>query len=268
MQSFKIALLFFVSIWFATQSQAQWIIIPIFYPNTSNPNSCFTQNNEAREYYRLGNNIKSTNRIAAANYYKQAIILDSLYCDAYYAVIQQYLKLNELDSALKFTELAIDLDRTKDWLLLLKGKLLLMKGEAKRSADHFNSLMQQQTSVPSWIYYHIESLILLNELDSAQKLTIEMEKLQRQQYVEYPTESYFLQAKIAFFKKDYQTALKAFELIKFYMKRHEGAYYYFGLTLLNQETPDVEKARKFIKKAKRNKYYNIDPAVLKQLNIS
>lgn len=268
MTTFKICILFFLTFFLCSKSQAQWIIIPIFYTNANGQYNCVTKSSEALKYFKLGNSIRSTNRIAAANYYKQAIIFDGLFCDAYHAVIQQYLKLNELDSALKFTELALNLDKTKDWLLLLKGKLLLQRAEAKASADHFYNLMQLQSTVPSWMYYHIESLIMLNELDSAQKMTIEMEKLLRAQYVEYPTESYFLQAKIAFFKNDYKTALKAFELIRFNLKKHEGAYYYYGLTLLKQEIPDGTKARKYIKKASRNHYKGIDPEVLKQLNIS
>ncbi|MDZ7741254.1 MAG: hypothetical protein U5Q03_05765 [Bacteroidota bacterium] len=78
--------------------------------------------------------------------------------------------------------------------------------------------------------------------------------------------SLFLQGRINCFKEEYETALRAFEMIKDDYKKYAEFDYYYGLCLLKKKDPDLKKTRRYINKAICKGFEDADPRVPGMLN--
>ena len=240
-------------------------LIPIIIPYEGY--KCHSKDEIARDYYRKAVDNFYKNVPASIAYFKGAIARDKYFCDAYFGLIQPYKKNQEFDKALEQVNLALDLNALDPWLVKQKGFLLFRTGEYHKAANYYDSLSRLQPRGTLWQFLLAESLIKLNLLDSAKKITMQMEYIEGHlEGADGNSYSLLLQGKIYCHLKDYKTALKAFDLIKDEFKQRPDFNYYYGLVLLNKEDANEKKALRYFRKAKRKGYYDFDPKIEALLN--
>lgn len=199
---------------------------------------------------------------------KGAIQCDSFFCDAYYALINTFRSTKEYDSAMKYVDLALQINKVDLWAMKIKGMLYLNKKEYHRASAYFYNLVNMQPREATWLYYYAQSLIKSNKLDSALSITLQMEQMmQQQEGWDSRAISFYLQGQIAFQKEDYQKAFRGFDAIKSTYKRNSEYCYYYGLTFMRKENPDMKKAKRFVKRAFKLGYDEVDAGVKEELGI-
>lgn len=239
-----ITFLFLIS----TQAISQiYIPIPIFY-NLEPKYNCKPQSEKAKDYYEKSLEFDERSIYSSIELLKGSIKEDSLFCDAYYRLIDKYFKVKDYENAYVYTNLALKINELDISLIGAKGVLIYKLGQYQRSLEYFNQLIGKQPRNYLWYYYSAESLINLNLLDSAKKVTMQLETIIHQGYnPEYKTLSHFLQGKIFYLKGEYDTAKKAFEFCKKKYRKRADFFYYYGMTFY--KLGDHKKAKKYLKKA-------------------
>jgi tetratricopeptide (TPR) repeat protein len=241
------------------------IFIPIFL-NSPEVYYCKPQNDKAVAYYERAQDFYETNINISIDYLEGAIKLDSLFCDAYYSLIVAYAQVHDYKNSMKYVNLALKSNSLNPWLIKTKGLLLLKSGKFEKAVEYYNNLIGQQPRNPLWYYYCAESLIELNQLESAKINAIKMETIINQNYnTDLKVLSYYLQGKIAFLNEDFTKALQAFSLIKSDFKRSADFCYYYGMTYLKKN--DKKNAKKYIKKSIKLGYEDVENEVKEMLDL-
>jgi tetratricopeptide (TPR) repeat protein len=242
---------------FATISlSAQFFFIPIIIPGeaTYASHACPSRNEKAYDYMLKGiENLNKNNIVISILYFKGAINKDSMFCDAYDYLTICFIKNKQYDSALNSISQSLKINSSNFWALKEKGFIYYWdKKDYNAASLYFNARHLKQADEPVWLFYLSQSLIKLNLLDSAQNMAIQTQLALQKEGNEQSLEiSFFLQGQIAYLKHNYSTALRAFERIKSIYKNNSEFCYYYGMSLLNADNPNVKKGNRFIKRAKR-----------------
>jgi tetratricopeptide (TPR) repeat protein len=254
----------------STNISAQFFFIPVILPTNTQYVSftCPSRNKLAIEYFQKGSETFKKDVKVSIGYYKDAIMKDSLFCDAYYCLTICYRKTKEYDSALKYIDASLKVNASDFWARKVKGLIYMDKEDYNTSAAYYNKLKIEQPEECVWLYYLSRSLIELNQLDSAKRTTLAMQFLMHQQgYTKSQQVSTYLQSKIAFKKGDFNTALRAYKTIETEYNKDAEFCYYYGLCYLNTEKPNINKAKRLVQKAIKLGYNKVDQNIVKKLNI-
>ncbi len=204
---------------------------------------------------------------AALAYFKGAIKVDSLFCDAYDYTASVFIEKEKFDSALKYIDLSLAINSANRWAGKTKIQLHFNLGEYEKAGDYAFSQHLKQADEGIWLYYLAESLFHRDLLDSAKCITLKMQLTMQKQGLELAAAtSMYLQGKIFCKMRKYESAQRA--LLQVNKNYHKDAEfnYYLGLTYLYGEEPNLKKAKKYIIRAfKRN--IEIPSEVSKMLNL-
>jgi predicted Zn-dependent protease len=266
MKKYLTLLLFLISLF--TKSSAQYFIFPIVIPIYQQYYNCPSKDSLAMDYFQKGKDYSGTNKVLANVYFKGAIKRDSFFCDAYYALVNSFRSTKDYDSAMKYIDLTLKNNKIDLWALKVKGMLMLNMKDYNQAATYFKALFDQQPREATWLYYYVQSLIKLNKLDSAWSLTMQMETLMRQQEGwDSKSLSYFMQGQIAFQRMNYKTAFRAFDEIKDTYKQNSEFCYLYGVTLMRNENPNMRRAKRYIKRAMKLGYEEVETKIREELKI-
>jgi hypothetical protein len=244
------------------------VFIPIIiFTENQSMYQCPSNDPQALEYFKQGNENRRYNKPLAEVYYKGAIKQDSLFCDAYNNLSLLYLKDQKYDSAWKYIEASLKINSSNPWALETKGQLLLKRKEYEEATDYFYGLSKQQPGKSLWLYYIAESLFQQDLLDSAQFASLKM-KFQMANENSYMADKYhyYMLGKIACKRGDYKTAQRTFPYVSEEFSRDAEFNYYYGLSYLRMKKSKLKKARKYIRKA-CNLGYEVSPEIKSELQL-
>jgi len=170
----SIFLLFFLSV-----VRAQ-IFIPIIIPTGTTAYTrynCGTSNKKAIDYMQKGIDNLETNIDAALVYFKGAIKVDSLFCDAYDFSADVFMMKEEYDSAMKYINHSLNVNSANRWASKTKVRLHFIMREYEKAGDYAYSQHLKQPDDGIWYYYLAESLLHRDLLDSAKNVTLKMQMI-------------------------------------------------------------------------------------------
>jgi tetratricopeptide (TPR) repeat protein len=258
----------FILISLFTNISAQFFFIPIIIPTNQQYYNCPSKDDLAMDYFQKGLDIYSTNKQLANIYFKGAIKRDSFFCDAYYVLVNSFRSTKDYDSAMKYIDLTLKNNKIDLWAMKIRGILLLNKKDYNLAETYFKDLYDLQPREATWLYYYVQSLIKLNKLDSAWSLTMQMEMLMMQEEGwDSKSLSYYMQGQIAFQRMNYKTAFRAFNEIKSVYRQNSEFCYLYGMTLMRKENPNMNKAKRFIKRAVKLGYGDVETKIREELKI-
>jgi hypothetical protein len=241
---------------------AQFFFLPIIIPGETRYGShaCPSRNEQANDYMLKGIDNLDKNIVVSIMYFKGAIQKDSMFCDAYDYLTICFQKNKQYDSALYYIDKSLKINSSNFWALKRKGFIYYWyKKDYSAASTYFCQQHLKQINEPFWLFYFSQSLIKLNLLDSAQNMALQTQiALQKDENENSLEISLFLQGQIAYLKHNYTSALRAFERIKSIYKNNSEFCYYYGMSLLNADKPNIKKGNRFINKSKKLAFKNED----------
>ncbi len=228
---------------------------------------CDTRSEAAFQYFQVGYFKEREEPLRALKNYWRAINVDTTFCDAYQSLTNLYLHIGELDSALFVVNKYLTINANDEWSITKKSKIL-MGLDRFDEARKFLEVCIKKHPDDGWYKLNIAKCYLNSQnFDSAFYFSSQAKNTFLNQGDNYSVSDVdFFSAKLLFYSKRYEESLSLLLTLDKEFRKVIDFNAIIGLCHYNLKKQDLEKAKKYIKKAYKQGG-KFDNSLLDELNI-
>jgi tetratricopeptide (TPR) repeat protein len=228
-----------------TQCYAQTTIVDKLY--------CPSNNKEAMQFFELGNIALAKGELAEAKlYFSKAIYKDTMFCDAWDHIGLIYKRVKDgKEEAMKYFFKSLKMNPNNLAAIINISHLFLQSNELKRAYNGFNSAIEIDSLNPEGYYGLACVLVGSKNFTEANYYLEKAKKIYNDKNYKLGNEVTYLSGIIDCGTNQYDKSIVSLESVYELYKDQQSINYYLGLAYILKEQPDKDKARKYLKKAKK-----------------